>query len=409
MSGAVAHAMSAARRRPTDSSLWFGKEQGPMNKTQRLPGWSIVSRGRLLMAVTVALAVATATAASASPMVVSATQNPAVQSYFTLDFGFPGGMSSAQVADTTFELEVDPSAGSARFLSYHQNVAPLTLPGGVSTGDITVEIVTSLGGTFDRATGEFTTNDVYAVHFTGDLSAFGIESPFILPSSSTATVQYDAVNEGTTVQEWRGGGVLAGMMFTYECSVSGSFTSSNTSAYVTVTEPASGAVDARQPHALNDATQVQGWDTIVISFNAAPTTAVTADDLLVTEWGSDGTPPTITDIETLADDTIRLTLDQPVAGGAWTVVTHIDSGTSVCIAALPGDVNGDNVTSPADILGVIDCINGVAGHSCELTRADVDRSGMISPADIVGVVDLLNGAGAFEAWNGATLGPSPCG
>ncbi len=379
-----------------------------MNRNFRYTGWRIMKNTRQLMLAAAVVSMLVGTSALAAPMVVSATQDAAMQSYFTLDFGFPGGASSAQVADTTFELEVDPSAGSARFLSYTQNVAPLSLPGGVSTGDITVEIVASLGGTFDRTTGEFTTNDVYAVHFTGDLSPFGIESPFILPSSSTATVQFVSVNEGTTIQEWRGAGLLGGMVFAYECTVNGSFTSSNTSAYVAATEPANGAVDARQPHAMYDAAQTQGWDSIVVGFNAAPTTAVTPDDLLVTEWGSDGVAPTITGIDVLADDTVRINLDQPIAPGAWTTFTHLDSGTSVCIGSLPGDVNGDGTTDPADILGVIDCINGAAGHSCELPRADADRSGDLSPEDILVVVDLLNGAGAFDAWMGATLGQSPC-
>lgn len=360
----------------------------------------------------VVLGMLVTTSAMAAPVSVNFTQNAQVQSGFTLDFGFgPDGVTSASVADTTYELEIDPAAGTARFISYYQNVDELFLPtpnGPVGTGAITIEIIASLGGTFDRETGSFVTNDIYAVNFTGDLSAFGIESPFILPSSSTATVVFDSPNSGNSVLTWAGGSELAGAPFTYTCEVHGSFVSTNSTAYITSALPPHGAIDARQPHTLLDPAARQGWDTFDVSFNATPAAPIVLDDLLVMEWGSDGVPPAIAGVTDLGGNMIRVQLTEPIAPGAWTSLTHVASGTSICVASLPGDVNGDGTTGPSDILAVIDCINGVGSGACEPYSTDVDRSGQAGPADILRVIDLLNGAGTFDMFNGATLGDSPC-
>ncbi len=350
--------------------------------------------------------------AKAAPVSVNFTQNAQVQSGFTLDFGFgPDGVTSAAVSDTTYELEIDPAAGTARFISYYQNVDELFLPtpnGPVGTGAITIEIISSLGGTFDRETGSFVTNDIYAVNFTGDLSAFGIESPFVLPSSSRATVAFASPNSGDTVLTWDGGSVLAGAPFTYTCQVNGSFVSTNSTAYITTAFPPHGAIDARQPHALVDAGALQGWDTFDVTFNAQPTAPIAPEDLLLMEWGSDGVAPAIASVTDLGGSTMQIQLAEPIAPGAWTTLTHIASGTSICVASLPGDVNGDKTVGPSDILAVIDCINGVGSGACAAYSTDVDRSGQSGPSDILRVIDLLNGAGTFDMFNGATLGDSPC-
>ena len=142
----------------------------------------------------------------------------------------------------------------------------------------------------------------------------------------------------------------------------------------------------------------------------SPTVAgMSSSDLIVTEWGDDSIAPTIDGVETISTDTVRIQLSQPIAPGAWTVITHLASGTSVWLGSLPGDVNNDGVSAPSDILAVIDCLNGTAGHGCGDAQLEVDRSGEAGPADILQVIDLLNGAGSFDAWLNTTLGSSPCG
>jgi hypothetical protein len=350
-----------------------------------------------------------AATAEAAPISVNFAQSTEVDSGFTLDFGYgPGSVSSALVSDTVFELELDPIAATARFVQYSQNVDELYLPtpnGPVGTGDIMIEIVASLGGTFDRETGEFSTNDIYAVHFTGDLSAFGIESPFVLPSTSSATVDFDSPNTGVTNLIWDGVSELSGIAFAYTCDVRGDFESSNTTVYLTTTNPRQGTIDARQPNDIFDAADLQGFDVIDVAFNAEPFTEMAAEDFLVTEWGADGFAPQVVNVTPINNGTgARIELSQPIQPQAWTTITHNGSGTSLCVASLPGDVNGDSVANGADVVALVGCMDG----SCVDHMADLDRNGVHDPEDILTVIDLLDGAAEFEAFNGATLGHRPC-
>ena len=140
----------------------------------------------------VAVSLLVAFSAQAGPVTVDNQQDPNQVSFFSLDFGGPGLTTSALITQTNYSLEVDPDLLEARFAGYAQDVGSLTLPGGFDTGDIFVEIVEgSSDGTFDLLTGEFITEDLYAVHFEGDLSAFELESPVLLPGSSTGVVAFD--------------------------------------------------------------------------------------------------------------------------------------------------------------------------------------------------------------------------
>ena len=99
--------------------------------------------------------------------------------------------------------------------------------------------------------------------------------------------------------------------------------------------------------------------------------------------------------------------DGPIPAGAWTRITHNDSGTSVCLGYLPADSDGDRTSAPADILKVIDHLNGVDVRP--IYSVDMDRDGDPAPADILRVIDLLNGAATYDPWLDASLPQSPCG
>lgn len=166
-------------------------------------------------------------AAQAAPTVqVVAEQDPNVSSFFTLTFADFGVEETAFVSATDITLELDPNRGRARFLNYHQDIDPLTLPGGFSTGDLTVDIVDTLGGSFNNLQGEFATQDLYSIAFTGDLSEFGIESPFELPSPSEGVISFEAGIDGSITIIWEGSGQLANpfdpnepLAFAYTCEV----------------------------------------------------------------------------------------------------------------------------------------------------------------------------------------------
>jgi hypothetical protein len=163
----------------------------------------------------------------AQPLSVVTNENPAEPGAFTLTFGGLGLVSTSHITSTTYELSVDPFNKTAHFVSYLQHVDPLFLPDGSSTGDITVEVVKgSSRGFFDPLTRTFTTSELYAVHFTGDLSAFGLTSPVLLPSSSTGAVLVDPVSGGEITMDWIGAGELPNpfdasdpLEFDYHCAV----------------------------------------------------------------------------------------------------------------------------------------------------------------------------------------------
>ena len=168
------------------------------------------------------------------PIRVESQTNLAMESAFTLDFGEFGDIDglgplrTGVISATDMELSIDPDIGFARFTRYDQDVAPLILPGGFDTGNIRVLLVRgSSSGTFNPLTGVFVTNEEYAIYFEGDLSAFGLESPVILASSSTGVLSFDDVTLGSVSLEWNGESTIGSgefaVPFTYTCVVNNQF------------------------------------------------------------------------------------------------------------------------------------------------------------------------------------------
>ena len=200
--------------------------------------------GRSMMSACAALVglagAASAQLSHAQPLSIVTNENPAEPGAFTLDFGDLGMVARSNITSTTYELSIDPVHGTAHLVSYLQHVQPLTLPGGLSTGDITVEIVQgSSSGSFDSLTRTFTTSEMYAVHFTGDLSAFGLTSPVLLPSSSIGELLVDPVLGGQVSMDWDGIGQLANpfdpehpLTFSYVCAVNTLFAPTPTNVVV---------------------------------------------------------------------------------------------------------------------------------------------------------------------------------
>lgn len=182
---------------------------------------------RIAMMSAAAIAMMAVGAAQAAPTLLLATQNPAVQSSFTLDFGDadigegPIGQRTALIASTSMGLELDGT--SARFSHYTQQVESLTLPGGIETGDLTITVLDGTSsGTFNSATGEFSTTEIYRIFFTADLSGIGFPGNYVdFPSASSGVVTFDAgsVTSGSIGMNWTGSSELAGLPFDYTCAV----------------------------------------------------------------------------------------------------------------------------------------------------------------------------------------------
>lgn len=173
---------------------------------------------------------------------------------------------------------------------------------------------------------------------------------------------------------------------------------------VGVGDPPNCVIDARQP-SKPDGSEPSGWQRVEISFNGDVSSLTTAD-FSVSGLGGDGVAPSIGAVEPVDLDTLRITLDDRIKPGGWTVITHEASQAHATLGSLPGDVSSDRWSLPDDISYLIDCLS--EHQACEEWQCDVDRSGAWAPADILRVIDLLNGAGEFEEWNERSLpGCSP--
>ena len=177
--------------------------------------------------------------------------------------------------------------------------------------------------------------------------------------------------------------------------------------HVTQTDPPSGAIDARQPHALDDPLARFGWTEIVLTF-ACHISEPSPFDFVLTASDTERDAPEVENVVLLDGHTVRLEFSEPIDPGAWTIVTHEPTGARVCLGYLPGDVTGDGLTAISDIAALIDSINRVEGLSRPPYAADIDRSGVVGPQDILRLIDLLNGAATLDPWITRTLAVSPC-
>jgi subtilisin family serine protease len=167
--------------------------------------------------------------------------------------------------------------------------------------------------------------------------------------------------------------------------------------------PPSGAIDARKP-TDPDGSNAYGWQVLDLTFTVYASLQTPAD-FAVSQDGGVGVAPTIMGVAASDDQHLTVTLETIIETRAWTTITHINSGTSVRLGYLPGDVgdvNANHVSDAADVTAIVDALNGVLPTK-PIWSMDIDRSDAVTGADILEVVDLLNGAGAYEAFLGATL------
>lgn len=166
---------------------------------------------------------------------------------------------------------------------------------------------------------------------------------------------------------------------------------------MTASTPPSGAIDARRPHDPNDAGTIYGWESVEMTFPGNAAGVVPEDFVVVRSGLTNAAAPVVALVEAFSDDEVRIELDKPIEPGVWTSIIHSSSQTRVDLGYMPGDVDGDTVSAPGDILALVDALNGI-GDPLEAWSTDIDRSGVTGPPDILDVIDLLNGAGMFEEY-----------
>lgn len=173
-----------------------------------------------------------------------------------------------------------------------------------------------------------------------------------------------------------------------------------------LSDPPNCAIDARQP-SEPDGSNSAGWQSVSITLSG-DATSLTPDDFSVRAYPGPLTTTAIDAVYPTADPrTVQLELSAPMPLGQWTCITHEGSGLEVCVGRLPGDVNGDGTTMPADILALIDHLNGEVQPPYPIWQCDIDRSEACGPGDILRVIDLLNGADVYDVWLGRALPVCP--
>ncbi len=166
---------------------------------------------------------------------------------------------------------------------------------------------------------------------------------------------------------------------------------------VTWLDPPNGVVDAGRPHAPGDPSALQGIKVITVQ---APSGADKAECWQLCETAVAGTPNGVESVLDLGRGQFKVTLKRPITPGAGTTLTYAGTGAMATFYSHPGNVNGDGLAAPVDILDLIDNLNGVKMLPFGLYSGDIDRSNLIAPADILEEIDLLNGASGFQVWNG---------
>ncbi len=169
--------------------------------------------------------------------------------------------------------------------------------------------------------------------------------------------------------------------------------------------PPNCAIDAGYPVDPGPAATVFGWDSVDITVGDGGAQGLGVGDFTVST-----TPalpaPTIVSVSDDGLDTATLHLSGPISPGGWTCFTHTD-GCEVCLGFLPADVGGELTANAADVLELIDDLNGVRVPALESWQCDVDRSGICNSADVLGVIDLLNGIVGSVTWNNESIPPCP--
>ena len=126
------------------------------------------------------------------------------------------------------------------------------------------------------------------------------------------------------------------------------------------------------------------------------------EDFLVTQEGGVSIAPPISGVAATDDQHLAVTLETIIEQRAWTTITHLHSNTSVRVGYLSGDVNANGTSNEQDIDVLANALNGI-GPSRPVWSLDIDRSEAVTGADLLEVVDLLNGAEGYEPYLDAAL------
>ncbi len=169
--------------------------------------------------------------------------------------------------------------------------------------------------------------------------------------------------------------------------------------------PPNATVDARQPHAVDQASPREGigssTEPIVIQLGVS--SAESCFDLCETAPDPLDGDNNILDAVNLGGGAYELSLVRAVTFGAITTIRYLRDGSFVRYVSHPGNVNADASANLDDVSAWVAVFDGSAAPVHGLYSVDLDRSGSLTFLDVLRLADLLNGADSFEPWRDTSL------
>ncbi len=178
---------------------------------------------------------------------------------------------------------------------------------------------------------------------------------------------------------------------------------------ITFVNPPNLAVDARRPHSPGNPNLREGFKVFTVTGPVGAQNSCWS----VQETATFGSPNTVSSVVENPPGTYTVTLFRAITAGAGSSIKYTPTAGAAsvgCFRSHPANINSDSTASPADILHLIDHLNGIRVPPLSLWQCDLDRSGVCLPADIITEIDMLNGANGFIVWNGTPrpTGPGTC-
>lgn len=172
---------------------------------------------------------------------------------------------------------------------------------------------------------------------------------------------------------------------------------------VIAASPMNELIDARIPHAANNDTVRFGWSQVEFTFRGDASSLAEDDFTVAQEGGIAGAPGVAGVFTTEEPDVLVVALDRAIDPKAWTSVTHDQSGTGVRLGFLPGDVSGNGSVTESDLEALLVELEFPSEPPLPESSTDINRSGALTPADLIDLIDLMNGAGLLDPYLGAAL------
>lgn len=166
-------------------------------------------------------------------------------------------------------------------------------------------------------------------------------------------------------------------------------------------EPPNGTVDARQPNGPGNTFPPQGITELTLFLGVSG--EFNNFSLCETEVDINLGPNSIGFVIDQNNGFYDIFLSRPITPGAVTRIIHTPTNNYVEYISHPANTNGDSVSGVADVLNIIDMLNGVKLPPHGVYSQDIDHSGSFGPPDVLRTIDLLNGSGVYDVWNGTPL------